>query len=152
MRRILVIVPCGQGKVWDKNPSVGAVQASSAYTGAPFKVNREYAGHFSDKWVILSAKYGFILPDFQIPEGYNVTFKKKSTKPVGLEELIGQVKSLELGNFDLVIGLGGKEYRNMIIQAFQGYNSKVEFPFAGLPLGKAMQAVKNAIQANKLGL
>ena len=31
----LVIIPCGQAKIWDKQPEVGAVQAQYAYTGAP---------------------------------------------------------------------------------------------------------------------
>lgn len=39
----LVIVPCGQEKIWDKKPDLGPVPARDVYTGAPFKVNREYA-------------------------------------------------------------------------------------------------------------
>jgi len=50
MNRLLVIVPCGSGKIWDKVPDSGPVLASEAYTGAPYKVNKGYAEHFSDDW------------------------------------------------------------------------------------------------------
>ena len=73
MGEILVIVPCGQGKIWDTEPDRGPVAARDAYTGAPFKVNRAYAERFASYWVILSAKYGFIPPDYLIPGPYNVT-------------------------------------------------------------------------------
>ena len=35
---LLVIVPCGQSKVWDKSPDHGPPPAHDAYTGSPFKV------------------------------------------------------------------------------------------------------------------
>lgn len=47
-RQALIIVPCGLAKIWDKSPQAGPVPARLAYTGPPFKVNREYAEHFSD--------------------------------------------------------------------------------------------------------
>jgi hypothetical protein len=79
MGEMLVIIPCGQSKVWDDQPERGPVKARDAYTGPPFKVNRDYAEAFASRWVILSAKYGFISPDFLIPGPYNVTFKKHAT-------------------------------------------------------------------------
>lgn len=87
MSKYLVIVPCGKRKIWDVDPSAGAVAASAAYIGAPFKVNSRYAQRFADKWVILSAKYGFISPNFLIPGPYNVTFKKLETHPISVETL-----------------------------------------------------------------
>lgn len=123
-------------------------QANEAYTGAPYKVNKEYAEHFTDHWVILSAKYGFISPSFLIPGPYNVTFKKQSSNPVSVAVLREQVLSNNLDNYVKIIGLGGKEYRAMIQEAFAGYNIPMYFPFKGLPIGKAMQATKQAIKLN----
>lgn len=60
--RTLIIVPCGLAKIWDRYPETGSALARFAYTGAPFKVNCEYADHFAIRWVILSAKYGFLDP------------------------------------------------------------------------------------------
>jgi len=66
--KTLVIVPCGKSKIWKKEPKRGATKARNVYTGAPFKLNKRYAEQFGYDWVILSAKYGFIDPDYQIPE------------------------------------------------------------------------------------
>lgn len=149
MNSKLVIIPCGQGKIWDRQPEAGAVQAQFAYTGAPFKVNMEYAKRMADRWVILSAKYGFIDPDYMIPESYNVSFKKKSSKPVSLDILVSQIEEMNLNTFDQVIGLGGKEYRAMMEAAFTPYKIKTDFPFAGLPIGKAMAKIKASIKTAK---
>lgn len=145
MSDILIIVPCGRSKVWDKEPERGPIQARIAYTGAPFAVNRQYADHFAAEWLILSAKYGFIQPDFIIPGPYNTTFNDPSTDPVAVASLQGQVRAQNLARFGVIIGLGGKEYRNMVQQAFAPTQSHVVFPFAGLRIGEAMQATKRAI-------
>ncbi len=142
---LLVIIPCGQKKVWKRNPNSGPTPAKDAYEGAPFKVNKEYAERFADRWVILSAKYGFIDPGFSIPCDYNVTFKKPSTNPVGIDALRRQVGAMGLGNFARVVGLGGKEYRQMVSEAFAPLGIMPEFPFAGMSIGKMMGAIKSCI-------
>jgi len=146
---LLVIVPCGMRKIWDAEPNRGPTKAKDTYQGAPFKVNREYAEKVSDKWVILSAKHGFIEPDFVIPQNYNVTFKNRRTDPVSALELQAQIESLGLSSFEKVVGLGGKEYRNRIEEAFRPFQTTLLFPFSGLPIGKAMQAIKKALAARK---
>ncbi len=150
MKGKLVIVPCGLGKVWDSDPDRGSVPACEAYNGSPFKVNREYAEHFADRWVILSAKYGFIAPDFPIPGPYNVTFKRKVTDPIEGSMLRKQIKDQKLDRFEMIIGLGGKEYRAIVEEVFHSLPVKLYFPFAGLPIGKAMQAIKQSIASDKL--
>ncbi|QDV36949.1 DUF6884 domain-containing protein [Tautonia plasticadhaerens] len=142
---LLVIVPCGQAKVWDDDPGRRPVAARDAYTGSPFKVNRAYAEAFASRWVILSAKYGFIPPDFPLPGPYNVTFKRKATGPVGVATLIDQVREQRLDEQPRIVGLGGKDYRAVIEAAFAPSGRIVEFPFAGLPIGLAMQATRRAI-------
>lgn len=87
MHDVLVIVPCGSSKIWSKQPDCGPIAAADAYIGTPFKLNREYAECFGAAWVVLSAKYGFVLPEFEIPESYEVTLKRASTHPVTIEVL-----------------------------------------------------------------
>jgi cytoplasmic iron level regulating protein YaaA (DUF328/UPF0246 family) len=152
MNDILVIVPCGAAKIWGDNPHAGPTEAYHAYKGPPFKLNRAYAERFADRWVILSAKYGLIRPNFVIPEPYEVTFKKKSTNPVGVGKLKQQVGELRLNQYRVVVGLGGKEYRAMIERAFEDSGAITVFPFAGLPIGKQMQAVKYAIEHGDSGV
>ncbi|MCR9291889.1 MAG: hypothetical protein NXI32_04165 [bacterium] len=142
----LVIVPCGSAKVWNRDPEIGPTIAKDAYIGAPFKVNRQYAEKFGSRWVILSAKYGFIDPDYLLPGPYEVTFKKKATGPIETKILAAQVVDRKLDQFDRVVGLGGKEYRIAIKEAYSASKIESEFPFAGLPIGKAMRVAKIAIE------
>ena len=113
-------------------------------------MNKLYAIQFGDSWVVLSAKYGFIQPDFMIPGPYNVTFKRKASNPISVAELRDQVRDQRLGSFDRLIGLGGREYRAAEEGAFRGETCELLFPFAGLPLGMAMQATKRAIQLGSI--
>jgi len=108
-------------------------------------MNRRYAEKFGDAWVILSAKYGLIVPTFLIPEPYEVTFKKRSTGPVSFGTLHEQVREQQLARFDQVIGLGGLKYRAALTEAFRGQPVTLAFPFAGLSLGYTMQAIKRAL-------
>ena len=62
--------------------------------------------------------------------------------------MIDQIKELGLGEAQRVIGLGGNKYRAMIKEAFAPFGSPLTFPFAGLPIGLAMQATKKAIQTS----
>ena len=149
---MLVVVPCGRSKVWDRDPQRGPVVAGDAYSGIPFKLNREYAERFGDAWIILSAKYGFVAPDFVIPEPYEVTFKRQATNPVSAVRLRDQVQDFTLDRFPVVIGLGGKEYRGAIEAGFAGIQVRLVFPFAGLAIGRAMQATKRAIVSRDPGV
>lgn len=145
---VLVIVPCGKRKIWDRFPAIGPVRARDAYIGAPFKVNRKYAERFADRWVILSAKYGFIDPDFVIPGNYNVTFKDPRTNPISVSKLVEQIKEKRLYKYDKVIVLGGRDYVDVVRKAFSKFNVKVVAPTLGLPLGLAMAKVRKAIENN----
>ena len=149
MHGLLVIVPCGKRKAWDTNPDRGPTAARSAYTGSLFAVNKEYAQRFAERWVILSAKYGLIDPDFRIPGPYNVSFKDISTHPVSVADLATQVREQNLDQFETIVGLGGKEYRAVIQRAFAACSANLLFPFSGLRSGKMMQATKRAIQLNQ---
>jgi hypothetical protein len=139
---LLVIVPCGSAKIWKKHPNRGPTPARDVYIGSPFKVNREFAERHADRWVILSAKYGFINPDFLIPESYEVTFKRRSTNPISTERLAEQVRAMGLGRYARIIGLGGVDYRAAIRAAFDGLDARLEFPTAGMGLGESLGFLK----------
>lgn len=145
----LVIVPCGRRKIWDLDPTAGPTPARDAYQGAPFKVNREYAEKFADRWVILSAKYGFIDPDFLIPENYDVTLNRPESRPTTPDSLRRQVEERGLSRYDLVVVLGGSSYSSLTRQAFRDSNTRVMAPVAGLPVGLAMTKVRRAIDERR---
>jgi hypothetical protein len=97
--------------------------------------------------VILSAKYGFIKPDFIIHEPYEVTFNRKSSGPITDEALRKQMRAMRLNQYAEVIGLGGAAYRKRIEKVFEDTSVSLNFPFAGLAVGKAMQAINHEIEA-----
>jgi hypothetical protein len=82
---MLVAVPCRLCKIWDREPERGSVAATVAYTLRPFRLNRQYAERFGDAWVVLSAKYGFIAPDFMIPGPDEVSFKYPARNPISVD-------------------------------------------------------------------
>jgi len=147
--KVLVIVPCGSSKIWGKFPKSKATRAEEAYIGPPFKVNRTFAEKFADKWVILSAKYGFIDPDFLIPENYDVSFNDLATNPISLSELKAQVKRKGLESYEFVIALGGKNYIEIEKEIFKS-SAKVIAPAEGLPMGKAMSFIKSLTKLDKM--
>jgi hypothetical protein len=150
MSGVLVVVPCGKAKVWNRHPGLGATPARDAYTGALFRVHRAYAERFADRWVILSAKYGFMDPDWPIPGPYDVTFNDRRTNPVGPETLRRQISELDLGQFATVIGLGGAAYRAIVSTAFEPTSAKLTFPFAGLNLFQLPGAIRRALAAETM--
>jgi hypothetical protein len=141
----LVVIPSGRRKIWDIKPNARPTQAKNVYTGPPFKLNREYAETFSDKWVILSPKYGFIEPDFMIPEDYNVTFKDPKTNPISLSKLREQVND-RFSDYPCIVALGGTTYANLVIETFKGTDLKVITPSTGLMI---VRAVRDALRENK---
>lgn len=145
----LVIVQCGNRKIWHDHPNAGATPAEDAYTSPYFQGNKEYAKKFGDKWMVLSAKYGFIEPNFMIPRNYNVTFKKPSTEQISTEDLRKQVRQKGLHHFDKIEVLGGYEYVEKVRQAFEGSRVIILAPLKGLSIGPKMNKVKCALEAGR---
>ena len=141
----LVVVPSGRRKIWEMNENARPTKAKKVYTGPPFKVNREYAETFSDKWVILSPKYGFIEPDFSIPEDYHVDFKDPKTNPISLSELKEQAKD-RFSEYPCIVALGGTTYANLVIETFKSTDRKVITPSTGIMI---VRAVRDALRENK---
>jgi hypothetical protein len=114
--------------------------------GAPFSVNKRYAKKFASRWIILSAKHGYIDPNFSIPGPYNVTFKDPRTKPIGIAQLQQQAQSKGLLRFSHVVALGGSaEYRDIIKATLGQRGTTLQFPTQGLRIGSAMSRIKKAM-------
>lgn len=146
----LCIVPCGYRKIWDKEPDVGPKAAREVYTG-PFATKcREYAERFYPRsWMILSAKYGFMPPDFVIDGPYNVTFRRKKTNPISVDDLADQVVRLQLDRFENIVVLGGRKYAEMVRTAFRG--REVTDPLKGckgngIMMGRLKRAIEEGVR------
>lgn len=140
----LIIIECGDRKVWSQNRDAGPQRAEDVYTGSYFRANRKHALWLGGDWIILSAKYGFISPDFSIPGPYNVTFNDSSTHPISVQELQEQVKQQGLWKYDEITVLGGRAYLDRIREAFAGTKARIEAPFAGVGMFDQMKTMKRA--------
>ena len=105
-------------------------------------VNRAFAEKFADRWVILSAKYGFMNPDFVIPENYNAAFTRQTTNAIELAELKQQIRERRLGDYDVIVALGGEDYLSVIRQAFDN-SPKITALTQGLSAERAMGRVRS---------
>lgn len=125
MRRLglLVVVSCGSQKLWSRFPSAGPTPAKDAYTSPVFKVSRRYAEQFGERWVILSARYGFIDPDFVIAKNYNLSFY--DPQAIRSPQLVEQVKDKGLDRFFEVAVLGSALYWERVVLAFKPFEAKL---------------------------
>lgn len=119
----LVIISCSARKIWDHQPSAGPTIAKNAYSSPVFAVSREYAEKFGGAWLVLSAMYGFIEPDFLIPGNYNVRISNPGSISPG--DLAAQVRDKGLGRFKKVEVLGSLDYFSATRAAFKSTDSEV---------------------------
>jgi hypothetical protein len=105
-------------------------------------VNRAFAEKFADRWVILSAKYGFMNPDFIIPGNYNATFSRQTTNAIKLADLKQQIREKRLGDYDVIVALGGEDYVGAIRRAFDD-SPKIISVTQGLSSEMAMSRVRS---------
>jgi len=146
----LVIIGCGKSKVWDKNPSARPQKASDAYTGSYFGTNKRFAESQGCDWMILSAKYGFMQPDFVIPGNYNVTFARPSADRISMQELKRQVEEQGLSRYDEITVLGGRDYVDRVRESFSSTRAKIEAPFAGYGMGQQMHVINEKLHEEEL--
>jgi uncharacterized protein DUF6884 len=90
---VLHIIECSKRKIWDRGvPSTPRfVPAKQAYLGSAITSWLADPRASNERWLILSARYGFIDPD-QPVENYDVTFKLLSTGPITDDALAAQVR------------------------------------------------------------
>lgn len=145
----LSVIPCGIKKIWDKQPKLGAVPASEAYIGTFHTLCRNYAKTFTDSWIILSAKHGFLFADDIVDGPYDVTFNQKSDEIISMERLCEQVREKQLDQFDELIVLTGKKYKKVIKESF-GEFFPASFPLLQCRgIGYMQQLLKRAIEEGK---
>lgn len=147
--KTLCIAPCGNRKIWDKNPKAVPTKAEYVYIGPFAKKCREYAMRFyQSSWCILSAKYGFLFPDEIVQGPYNVSFNNKSTNPISLNELSNQIIEKRLNTFDRIVVLGGRNYVNMIKAVF--HQKEIHTPLTdcqgiGYMMGKLNDSIQRGV-------
>ncbi|MEK3701280.1 MULTISPECIES: DUF6884 domain-containing protein [unclassified Paenibacillus] len=145
----LCIIPCGAAKIWDKQPSIGPVEAQNVYTGVFAVACQRYAKTFFDHWVILSAKYGFLFPEDMIPEDYNVSFIKPSSETILIAQLKEQAESKGLFKYQEITVLGGKHYADRAKAVFN-QGQELFFPLSDCTgIGYMLQRLTRALEGHE---
>ena len=144
----LGVVPCGKKKIWDQEPGCGAVPAREAYTGTFHRLAHAYAERFTDRWVVLSAKFGFLAPDDLVTGPYDVTFNRpRDPRCITTAELREQVRQKGLDQFAKVVVVCGSEYIRRVRVAYQGTNVEIVTPLLGKGgIGSMMRWLKQAVE------
>ncbi|WP_164669246.1 DUF6884 domain-containing protein [Virgibacillus doumboii] len=145
----LSIIPCGRKKIWDKHPDIGEVPAKDAYIGTLHNYCQSYAEKFTDQWVILSAKHGFLLSDDIVDGNYDVAFGQKSDEIITFDRLKEQIHQKQLDQFDKLVILTGNKYKRVIDGCFDDSMPRT-FPllqYGGI--GYIIQALKQSVENNR---
>jgi hypothetical protein len=131
----LFVVSCTGRKIWSQDPAAKAfVAAKDAYIGETMRSwLRSELCQRETRWMILSAKYGFIEPDHAVSD-YDVTFKDDHTGPITLDSLRAQVEhqwrwqgpdKRRLADFSDVRVWGSELYFKVASAAFIGTGARV---------------------------
>ena len=117
--------------------------ARDLYTSDWFLKASSYAVKNSNRWFILSAKYGLLDPD-DVIEPYDKTLNNMPVKARRdwavkvLDELIPQ-----LNNGDQVVFLAGMKYREFLVDPLYARGCQVEIPMEGLRIGEQLSWLSN---------
>jgi hypothetical protein len=131
------LVGCAAGKL--KRPA----PARDLYTSQLFRKASAYAEQHSDRWFILSAKYGLVAPD-RVIEPYDARLGHKSGPPIWAW---AQDVALTLGHelagtpdAELLV-LAGEQYRTFL--RFVNYPARV--PMEGMGIGQQLGYLTRAL-------
>lgn len=117
-------------------------KASELYLSPLFKGAKEFAINNSDRWYILSAKYGLVSPESNI-EPYDATLNKMTT-----ENKRNWAKSVYRSlvrctqTDDEITFLAGANYRKYLIPLLADRGNRVLTPMEGLSIGKQLKWLK----------
>lgn len=116
-----------------------AAPAEELYTSPLFKKASAYVRAHCDRWFILSAKHGLLLPSTVI-EPYDVTLNKMpaADRRQWAERVLPDIYA-NCDKGDTLIFLAGQKYRQYLIPALQEKVYKKEVPMYGLSIGKQLQ-------------
>ena len=133
----LFVVACTKTKIWDiYSDAPEFLPAQYAYLGESFSKFITWLNALPSfernniKWLILSAKYGYIEPWHPICN-YDVTFEDESTGPISDETLYRQVmyqtrwSGISLRGFNTVICCGSRVYVDKVRYSFKDLDCQI---------------------------
>lgn len=142
---VIGLVQCGAQK------KATAAPAKDLYISSLFKKSKSFVESKCDKWFILSAKYGLLLPE-QVVEPYNETLKSYSVKERAIwAESVFEDISKHINSGDKIIFLAGNCYGQFLIPKLQAMGIQIEVPMKGLRIGEQLHYLDVQNQRNNYG-
>ena len=139
---VIGLVACGAKK------KATAAPAKDLYNSSLFKKSKSFVESKCDKWFILSAKYGLLLPE-QVVEPYNETLKSYSVKERAIwAESVFEDISKHINSGDKIIFLAGNCYGQFLIPKLQAMGIQIEVPMKGLRIGEQLHYLDVQNQRN----
>lgn len=139
---VIGLVQCGAQK------KATAAPAKDLYISSLFKKSKSFVESKCDKWFILSAKYGLLLPE-QVVEPYNETLKSYSVKERAIwAESVFEDISKHINSGDKIIFLAGNCYGQFLIPKLQAMGIQIEVPMKGLRIGEQLHYLDVQNQRN----
>jgi hypothetical protein len=143
--KILIIIQCGKKKIWAKDPLARSVKAKDAYISNYFKLCRRYAEGFSDKWIILSGKYGIIDPETVIKNYDKKLFPTNKFKI----KVRNQLKYIISKRFRQIVSLCGSDYSNFLNDVLMYFGLELDTPLRGKKIGERQRRIKISLGKGK---
>lgn len=132
----ICLIPCVSMKAGSKK------KASELYLSPLFKGAKEFAINNSDRWYILSAKYGLVSPKSNV-EPYDATLNKMTTeKKRNWAKRVYKSLMRCTQPDDEIIFLAGANYRKDLIPLLVDRGNRVLTPMEGLSIGKQLKWLK----------
>ncbi len=148
------ILGCGKQKL-DLSGEKGPVAISRLYTSNYFELKREYAKTCCDRYFVLSAKHGLVLPGYYVEDDYDLTIEDLDEED--LTAWVADVSS-DLGFIadhspeDTLVILAGEDYWSPLHGVLEQLPNPVEYTFDGSTgIGEQMGLLKDEIEAAKQG-
>jgi hypothetical protein len=132
MAKTIALVACVSKK--NKRP----MEARDLYISDWFKKASVYAETISEKWYILSAKYGLVDPN-AIIEPYNETLNNmpvSERRTWSLRVMQDLRPQLDIG--DHIVILAGMKYREFLVEPLRSAGCQVDIPMEGLRIGEQL--------------
>lgn len=115
---VLLLVEEGV-RIWSAGPDAGPVRARDAYRGHAYTESRREAEASGHRWLVISARHGFLEPDAVI-DAYDESFSVPESGPITIERLREQAVELGLSRYGAVFALGGWGHIGRVKNAFRG--------------------------------
>ncbi len=120
--------------------------AKKLYRSSLFSKSSKYAELISDRWFILSAKYGLIHPD-NIIQPYDSSLITMSTKErKRWSERVSANLNRVVSSQDHVTFLAGLKYREYLIQPLKDLGCVISIPMEGLGIGQQLQWLNRQLE------